>query len=84
LIALFATLVMGVVARFGAGLLIADWQARATGVFVPLGYAMKRYSYSGPPTFETFVHLMAAVGSLVAIAILWRCFLKRGFEEPAN
>ncbi len=84
LIAFSATLALGIVARFGLGLFIADWQTRAAGVFVPMGFAMARYSYAGPPTLDTVEHVAEALAAIFAIIILWRSFLRKKFEQTAN
>ena len=77
LLGLGATLFTGGISKFGAGLLLPDAQARCAGVFVPIGFAIARYSFGGPPTLETLGHLSTAVGSIVAIVILWRLFLAK-------
>jgi hypothetical protein len=81
IVALMTTLVSGLISWFGASLIMADWRARAAGVFMPLGFALERYSFSGPLTLETFAKLLAALGSFVAVAILWRCFFKNTLSD---
>jgi hypothetical protein len=82
--ALFATLIMGAIARVAANFFTTGRGASVAVFSVALGYALGRYSYSGPATSEAVEPLIAATGSIVALLILWAWLLRKAGDAPTR
>jgi hypothetical protein len=76
LTAFMATALVGVVAKFGITYLFAHPSARIAAFCLALGFALGRYSYAGPLNQEALYAACAALGSLIALVVLWLWLLK--------
>jgi hypothetical protein len=74
---LLFTLAAGVAARIAATLWMSDAHARVAGFCIALGFALGRFSYAGPPGRAAAVAALTALGSVVALLLLWAWLLKK-------
>lgn len=78
MIALISTLVIGALARIVVDLFSSSNRtAPIAGVSVAAGFALARSQYRGPMDIEALVALGSALGSLLAVALLWYALIKR-------
>lgn len=79
---LLATLTAGAVARLVATLFTSHSSARIAGFCVALGFALGEFSHSGPTSREAALAVLTALGSLVALPLLWVWLLKKPQSSP--
>lgn len=62
-----ATLIVGVLARFAAIIFTSERTARVAAFAIALGFALGRYSYSGPASVTVALALTACIGAVAAL-----------------
>jgi hypothetical protein len=77
LIALLATAMVGAAAKLIIGLFTVSHPARFGGFCVALGFAVARYSYSGPIGGRLLDGASAALGAVVALVGLWHWLMTK-------
>ena len=78
-LAFASTLIIGAIARYAAGFFASDGASRVAAFGVTLGYALGRFSYSGPA--EDIPAISAALGAIAALAVVWAWLLRKGAGE---
>ena len=77
MIAVISVLVLGATTKIIVDLFGSDRTARVAAVAVAVGYSIQNVEYEGPANAEGLMALATAVGSLVAIGLLWYRLIKR-------
>lgn len=80
--ALLTTLATGAIARVVAGFFAMGSGVSVASFCVALGFALGRFSYSGPLTMDAGRALSAAAGAIVALVILWAWLLRKAGDAP--
>lgn len=75
--ALLATLAAGAIARAVAGFFAVGRSVSVAGFCVALGFALGRFSYSGPLAMDAARALSAAAGAIAALIVLWVWLLRK-------
>ncbi len=71
LYALFGTVIVGIAAKIIMGLFRGSHPAGFGGFCVALGFAIARYSYSGPVNNHLLTAASAAIGAVFGLVGLW-------------
>lgn len=78
--ALLGTALVGLIAKFAIESFTESRPARFGGFCIALGFALGRYSFGLEPDGRVLEPVSAALGALLALAILWR----RVVRAPPN
>jgi hypothetical protein len=78
-LAFASTLIIGAIARYGAGFFACDRASRVAAFGVALGYAVGRFSYAGPA--KDMPSIAAALGAIAALIVAWAWLIRRGPGE---
>jgi len=78
-LAFASTLFIGAIARYAAGYFASDRASRIAAFSVALGYAIGRFSHSGPATDAPGIS--AALGAISALFAAWAWLLRRDAGE---
>lgn len=82
--ALLGTAIVGAVAKFIIELFSVSHPARFGGFCVALGFALARYSYSGPIDGRLLDAVSAASGAVTALIALWCWLMANGAAVKAG
>lgn len=82
--ALLGTAMVGVASKFIIELFNGSHPARFGGFCVALGFALARYSYSGPIDGRLFDAASAASGAVIAMIGLWYWLMAKGATVQAG
>ena len=78
-VAFASTLFNGAIARYAAGYFASDRASRIAAFGIALGYAIGRFSHSGPAT--DVPGISTALGAMSALVAAWAWLLRTGARE---
>jgi hypothetical protein len=78
-LAFASTLFIGAIARYAASYFASDRASRIAAFGVALGYAIGRFSHSGPATDAA--DISAALGAIAALVAAWAWLIRKDAGE---
>ena len=80
-LAFASTFFVGAISRYAGRFFVSDRASRIAAFGVALGFAIGRFSYSGPATVDDMPAISASLGAVAALVAVWAWLLRRVASE---